>query len=88
MPEEGGTAAALEGAVPPSNSNANENENLEEGSGENFVSLFPYILLCNHTLTVPTLLYFSLMDISQEIGTARGGRDYRNTRISSPSCQF
>ena len=34
--EEGGTSETI---VPPSNSN--ENENSEEGSGENFVSLFP-----------------------------------------------
>ena len=39
LPEEGGAAATVEAAVPPSN--YNENENSEEGAGENFVSIFP-----------------------------------------------
>ena len=41
LPEEGVTSATLEAAVPPSNSNAKENESAEEESGENFVSLSP-----------------------------------------------
>ena len=41
LPEDGGTAATLEGAVPLSKFNTNENENVEEVSGENCVSLFP-----------------------------------------------
>ena len=88
LSDEVGIAATLERTVPPSNSNANENENLEEVSGENCVSLFPSILLCKHTLTVPALLYLSLMGRYQEIGTTRGGRYCRNAISSSPSCQF
>ena len=87
LPEDVGTVATLEGAVPPYNFNANENENVEEVSGENCVSLFSSILLCNHVITVHALPYFSLMDIYQDIVTARGGEDYRNTRIST-SCQL
>ena len=37
--EEGGTASTVESSVPSSNSN--ENENLGEEAGDNFVSLLP-----------------------------------------------
>ena len=75
LPEEVRTVVTLKSSVPPSNSNANKNENVEERSGDNFVSLFPSILLCNHNLTVPALIYLFLVDISQEIVTARGERE-------------
>ena len=34
MPEEGGTSETLEGEVPPLNSNANYNKNVEDGGTE------------------------------------------------------